>query len=67
VTPEGFFFVADPHVKFQSFSNRAVTTVARLSGSQLGTQMSLAAGGKVLLTTQREDLGASLFYIDNFK
>ena len=67
VTAKGFYFIADAQVKFHPFGDGTVTSIAKLTPSQLGTVMTLSPDAKTLLTTRREDLGTSLFYIDDFK
>ena len=41
-------------MKFQPFGDGTVTSVAKLTPSQLGTVMTLSPDAKTLLTTRRE-------------
>jgi hypothetical protein len=64
---KGFYFTADGHVKFLPYDSATPAVISKLTPQQTGRQMLLNAEGKVLLTTRREDLGTSLFYVDDFK
>jgi Tol biopolymer transport system component len=64
---KGFYFIADGHVKFLPYDSGTPAVVSKLTPQQTSREMLLNAEGKVLFTTRREDLGTSLYYVDDFK
>jgi Tol biopolymer transport system component len=64
---KGFYFIAGGHVKLLPYDGGTPAVISKLTAQQTSREMLLNAEGKVLLTTRREDLGTSLFYVDDFK